>query len=69
MNIGANYLLNTVGSDEYGKEHYFHKRFDVNSFNVRDYSGNIGVRLVVDLKSDLDYYGGDGSQSSPYQIY
>lgn len=69
MDIGTYYLLNTVGSDGYGKEQYFHKYGDSDKFITGSYQGNIGFRLIVDLKSDLDYFGGTGSQSDPYQIY
>lgn len=69
MNVGTNYLLNTVGSDAYGKEHYFYKDDNSDKFITMVYEGNIGVRLIVDLKSDLGYFGGTGSQSDPYQIY
>ena len=69
INIGTEYLLNTKGSDRYGKEHYFW----VSKYNLElstaDYTGDIGVRLVVDLKSDLEYYEGTGTQGDSYQIY
>lgn len=69
LNIGANYLLNTIASDQYGKEHYLWNQGGNDSFKASDYNGNIGVRIVVDLKSDLEYYGGTGTQENPYQIY
>ena len=65
--IEAEYLLNTIASDGYGKEHYLWNGGD--SFIAADNTSNVGVRLVVDLKSDLEYYGGTGTQGNSYQIY
>lgn len=69
FNIETPYLLNTIGADEYGNDHYFWSDGYESSFSAEDTSSSIGVRLVVDLKANLEYYGGDGKQGNPYQIY
>ena len=69
FNIETPYLLNTIGADGYGNDHYFWSDGYESSFSAEDTSSSIGVRLVVDLKSNLEYYGGDGKQGNPYQIY
>ena len=69
FNIETDYLLNTIGADGYGNDHYLWSNGYDSSFSAKDTSENIGVRLVIDLKSNLEYYGGDGKQENPYQIY
>ena len=67
IDIQSNYLINTMGVSIYGHQNYFWTQNA--SFNSTGYYGDSGIRLVVDLKSDLEYYGGSGTQGDPYQIY
>ena len=74
INVGIIYILNTKGSNKaavYSEsyEHYFISDNLNPEFNTRDYYDNVGVRIIVNLKSNLEYYGGNGDQSNPYQIY
>lgn len=68
LEIGTDYLLNTVGTNGYGNQSYFYGGYDLD-FSTGGYYGDIGIRLVIDLKSDLECYGGTGIQGDPYQIY
>ena len=74
INVGIIYILNTKGSNKaavYSEsyEHYFISDNLNPEFNTRDYYDNVGVRIIVNLKSNLEYYEGNGDQSNPYQIY
>ncbi len=71
VNIGTKYVLNTMGSNEYGGGRYFiQDGYDyIVTYEPSRDGSNLGVRIVVKLKPNLKYYGGNGDQSNPYQIY
>ena len=71
VNIGTEYVLNTMGSNEYGGGRYFVQDGSdrIGTYILNKYGSNLGVRIVVKLKPNLKYYGGNGDQSNPYQIY
>lgn len=71
IHIGEYYMLNTTGTDMYGKDHYFWQlmRNGLQQFVSDDYIGYVGVRLVVDLNSNIECYDGNGTQENPYEIY
>lgn len=69
IKIGEYYLLNTVGINAYGKQNYFIGGMYDLYFGADFWGSNICIRLVIDLKSDLECYGGTGTQGDPYQIY
>ena len=78
IDIGTNYILNTIAAGQYGYDAYYYwgkvttpgsLPMEYETFNTGMYAGDLGIRIMVDLKSDLSYYGGAGSQSDPYQIY
>ena len=70
------WLINTVGINYYGQNAYFEvgqfgyyseirPRYDKR--NMERYFSR--TRPIVDLKPNLVYYSGEGTQESPYQIY
>ena len=66
ISIGTEYIINTIGVNGYGSREYFINR----GLEYHTLSRTFGsIRIIAELKTDLDYYGGDGSQTSPYQIY
>ena len=71
IGTGVYYLLNTVGGDGYGNQMYLYGG-NYGSFRT-DYEFStdykVAIRMVISLKSDLEYYGGIGTQGDPYQIY
>ena len=70
--IGTTYVINTTGINGYGNQGYFgySYRYHNTFIDAGLYSENgAGIRLVVDLKANLEYYGGEGTQENPYQIY
>ena len=69
LDVARRYIVNTVGIDGYGDQSYFSYFSYSSGFETGYKEGYFGVRLVVDLKSDLLYYGGTGTQGDPYQIY
>ena len=70
ISIGTSYVLNNMsGINEYNEQAYFYFSDNINAFTTDNYVGTIDLRVVVDLKANLDYFGGTGSQSDPYQIY
>lgn len=75
IDIDLVYLINDMATDAYGEEHYYlvgissYGKFGIFANNKGNYSSEESIRLVVSLKNALDYFGGTGSQSDPYQIY
>ena len=67
IDIGTYYLLNTIDVERYGNNHYFFNNRGL-KFENGDYEGIIGLRLVIGLKPNLEYYDGNGNKENPYKI-
>lgn len=69
LNVGNDYMLNSVGIGQYGNSWFFTFNEWSCSFDCTENTSASSLRLTVCLKSDLGYYGGTGTQADPYQIY
>ena len=65
--LEGSWIINTVGVNMYGSAYYFFVHQDI--INAGHSTSSDYTRPIVDLKPNLVYYSGEGTQESPYQIY